>query len=118
MAIVSYRLYCTDCTNDKVIKEDRMSDHQWKLKSKVNHEGLCPACNPNIDPNDDSEYARQHDEVAFEELNDIGDTGAENLRDEGIVTRQDVANASDDEILSVPWVGEGGLDSIRQEVQL
>lgn len=116
MSIVSYRLYCTDCTNDEVIREDRMADHPWKLKSKINHEGLCPACNPSVEA--EGKYSRQHEEVNFKDLDDIGDKGAENLRNEGIVTREDVSNASDEEILNVPWIGDGGLSSIREEVQL
>jgi len=56
------------------------------------------------------------DEVAFEELDGIGETGADNLRESGIVTEQDVHRASDEEILAVSWVGEKGLESIRRTV--
>lgn len=94
-----------------------MDDHPWKIKSKVNHEGVCPACNEAVDVDDDSEYARQHEEVPFGDLDNIGGVGAENLRDAGIITRQHVAEASDEEILDVAWIGEGGLKAIRNEVQ-
>ena len=117
MAIVSYRIYCEECSNQKVIKEQYMEDSIWKINSKSSHSGLCPACNDTVDVDDDSDYAHQHEEVAFEELNSIGDSGAANLRAKGIITRQDVANASDEEILDTSWVGEKGLKSIIQEVQ-
>jgi hypothetical protein len=117
MSIVSYRLYCDECTNDIVIRESRMDDHPWKVNSKSNHSGLCPACNDSIDVDDDSEYARQHEEVAFEDLDNIGASGAENLRDAGIITRQHVAEATDEELLDISWIGEGGLKAIRNEVQ-
>lgn len=118
MSIVSYRLYCEEdgCSNDEVIREDRLDDSPWKVVSLHWHEGLCPACNPNIEP-EDKEYQRCHEEVKFEDLDSIGNTGADNLREKGIVTRQDVKEASDEEILDTSWVGEKGLDSIRQEVQ-
>ena len=94
-----------------------MDDHTWKVKSKINHTGLCPSCNENVDVDEDSEYARQNEDVPFEKLDAIGESGAENLREKGIVTRQDVDNSSDEEILDTPWVGQKGLKSIRQEVQ-
>lgn len=94
-----------------------MDDHVWKVNSKIHHRGVCPACNDIVDVDADSEYARQHEEVDFESLDAIGESGAENLREKGIVTRQDVSNASDEEILDTSWVGEKGLASIRQEVQ-
>jgi len=56
------------------------------------------------------------EEIAFEEFDGIGQTGADNLREAGIVTEQDVHRASDEEILAVSWVGEKGLDSIRDAV--
>lgn len=117
MAVVSYKIYCDECTNETVIRERDMDEHVWKINSKVNHSGLCPACNDAVDLDDDSDYARQHEEVAFEDLDAIGDTGADNLRDKGIVTRKDVEDASDEEILNTSWVGEKGLKSIRQEVR-
>lgn len=92
-----------------------MSDHPWLVKGKQNHSGLCPACNDAVEAG--GEYAREHEEVPFEDLDNIGNSGAENLRDAGIITRQHVSNASDEEILNVSWVGQGGLESIRREVQ-
>ena len=119
MVVVSYRLYCDreDCSNEEVIREDRMDDHIWKVNSKTSHSGLCPACNEAVDVDEDSSYARQHEEVAFEDLDAIGDAGAANLREKGIITRQDVKDTSNEDILDTPWVGEKGLKSIREEVQ-
>lgn len=114
MAVVSYRIYCDDCSNEAVIKESDMDDHPWLINSKIQHSGLCPRCNPSAETD---ELSRENERVPFEDLDNIGDTGAENLREAGIVTRQHVCNASDDEILDVSWVGEGALKSIRQEVQ-
>jgi len=118
MAIVSYRLYCQGdgCSNEEVIREDRLDKSQWKVITLHYHEGLCPACNDAVDP-EDEEYQKCHEEVPFEDLDAIGDAGAENLREKGIVTRQDVQDATDDEILDTSWVGDKGLKSIRQEVQ-
>jgi predicted flap endonuclease-1-like 5' DNA nuclease len=56
---------------------------------------------------------RAAEEVPFEELDGIGSKAATNLRNEGFRTCNDVRNASDDEILDVAWVGETGLDEIR-----
>jgi hypothetical protein len=117
MSIVAYRIRCDDCTNETVLREDDIEESLWVVNSRTNHSGLCPACNEAVDPDDDSEYSKCHQEVPFEELDSIGDSGASNLREKGIVTRQDVQNASDDEILDTSWVGEKGLQSIRQEVQ-
>jgi len=118
MAIVSYRLYCEEdgCTNQEVIRKDRVDDSNWSVTALHRHAATCPSCNPAVDP-DAKEYQRCHEEVAFEELNAIGASGADNLREAGIATRQDVKDSTDEEILSVSWVGEEGLNSIRQEVQ-
>lgn len=115
MTVVSYRIYCEECPNEEVIRERDMESSQWQINGKINHDGLCPACNPSVEA--DGEYAKCHQEVPFEDLDNIGDAGASNLREAGIETRQDVNNASDEEILDVSWVGEGGLESIREEVQ-
>lgn len=118
MSIVAYRLYCIDCDNTTVVREDRMDDHIWRVESKTNHRGLCPQCNELVDMEDvDDDYSRDQEDVPFEQLDAIGEGGAENLRENGIVTRGDVKDASDEEILSVAWVGDAGLESIRREVQ-
>ncbi len=114
--VVSYRIYCTDCTNEEVIREERMDDSPWAITNKYENKGQCPACNPAVAVDNDSGYSDEHQEVRFEKLDNIGAKGASNLREAGIVTRQDVLDASDDDILDVAWVGAGGLKSIRAEV--
>jgi predicted flap endonuclease-1-like 5' DNA nuclease len=95
-----------------------MDDHIWSVDSAVNHKGTCPTCNPKVDLDElDDEYARMHEEVDFASLNHIGDSGASNLQEKGIITRKDVSDASDEEILDTSWVGEKGLHSLRNEVQ-
>jgi hypothetical protein len=93
-----------------------MDDHPWKITSKPYHEGVCPSCNDAVAVDDASDWTPENEEVAFEELDAIGEAGAENLREKGIVTRGDVKDASDDEILDTAWVGKTGLKSIRSEV--
>lgn len=119
MTVVSYRLYCQEdgCTNEEVVRESEIENSLWKVLNLHYHEGMCPACNDAVDAAQDSEYSKCHQDVAFEDLDAIGDAGASNLREKGIVTRQDVKDASDEEILDTSWVGEKGLKSIRQEVQ-
>jgi len=99
-----------------VIREERLEKSQWRVVSLHYHKGVCPACNDAVDA-DAEKYQRCHEGVSFEQLRAIGETGAENLREKGIATRQDVKDASDEEILETPWVGEKGLRSIRQAVQ-
>lgn len=56
------------------------------------------------------------EEIELESLDGIGETGATNLIEAGIATDDDVRRASDEEILSVSWVGEKGLESLRNAV--
>lgn len=58
-----------------------------------------------------------NEEMDFAELDGIGEKGATNLHEAGFVTAADCRHASDDEILSVSWVGEKGLASIRKETR-
>lgn len=119
MTVVSYRLYCqTDgCANEGVVRKDSIEESNWKIVDLYHHEGICPACNDVVDLDADDEYSRDKQRVAFEELDAIGEAGANNLRERGIVTHHDVKVASDEDILDTSWVGEKGLNSIRQEVQ-
>lgn len=94
-----------------------MDEHSWKVNSKVNHSGLCPSCNDAVTDVDRESASIKSREVIFDNLDAIGEAGADNLRDNGIVTRKDVLEASDEEILDTAWIGEKGLKSIRQEVK-
>lgn len=62
----------------------------------------------------DLELADEDEEVPFEELSNIGATAAGNLRDAGYKTCGDVRGASDETLLDVSWVGEKGVQSIRE----
>lgn len=53
-------------------------------------------------------------DVPFEELDSIGESGADNLRKAGFETVADVTKASDEALLDVSWVGEAGVASIRE----
>lgn len=57
------------------------------------------------------------EEIPFEDLDNIGEKGAENLREWGYKTAGDVVSASDEDLLDVPWVGEKGVESIRKHVR-
>lgn len=116
MAVVSFRIYCEDCTNEEVIRDDEIADSPWSISNKYYHTGICPSCNPAVST-DTASSSNDERRVQFEELDSIGAKGASNLREAGIVTRQDVKNASDDDVLSVAWVGESGLESIRNAVR-
>lgn len=52
--------------------------------------------------------------VPFEDLDNIGATAADNLREHGFKTCNDIRQAEDDELLNVSWVGEKGVSSIRE----
>lgn len=53
------------------------------------------------------------EEVPFEQLDNIGEKAAENLRKHGYITCGDINSADNDELSEVPWVGEKGIDSLR-----
>lgn len=55
--------------------------------------------------------------IEFEDLENIGQKGATNLRKNGFETTEDIRRASDEEILDVSWVGDGGLESLRERAQ-
>lgn len=69
---------------------------------------LVPDAEPFSSPSDD--------EMDFEELDGIGEKGADNLREAGFTTAADCRHSSDEELLDVSWVGDKGLASIREEI--
>lgn len=73
---------------------------------------------PEIEPFADTEFVEEEDTtpVAFAELDNIGESAADNLRAAGYETYADIKRASDEELLDVSWVGEAGVKSIRDEV--
>jgi hypothetical protein len=52
-------------------------------------------------------------EVPLEEIDNVGEVSASNLRDRGLVTEEDFQRASDDKILSCRGVGKKALNNIR-----
>lgn len=114
-AVVSYRVYCSDCNADEVIREDEVTESSWAVDGLHTHEGTCPACNDHVVEEDD--VSSDEMEVLFEDLDNIGEKGAENIRAEGIVTRGDVKDTSDEKLLAIAWVGEKGVASIRRDVR-
>jgi len=115
MAIVSYRIYCDDCTRDEVIRKDFVDESPWKVNSFHQHSGVCPDCNPKIDASS-AEFDDNKLEVPFTELKGIGSGTASNLHDAGIETRGDVREASDEELRNISGVGATSLESIRAAV--
>lgn len=69
---------------------------------------------PEAEPFAVTDVDGDNEEIPFEELDSIGKTGAQNLRESGYETVADVRMASDDELTDVSWVGEAGVYSIRQ----
>lgn len=115
MAIVSYRIYCDECDREEVIRKDLTNESPWKVNSLHNHSGLCPECNPNIDASD-ADFDEGELEVNFTDLKGIGEGTASNLREAGIETRNDVREASDEELRGIPGVGSTSLASLRKAV--
>lgn len=56
------------------------------------------------------------EDVDFESFDGIGEKGAQNLRDAGYKTERDIRNASDDDLLDVSWVGEKGVNALREAI--
>jgi len=115
--VVSYRIYCTDCTRDTVIKERFIRDesHPWKVNSKRSHDGICPVCNPCVNEDDDS-FDDSDIRVELESLRGIGSATAERLRENDIITKQDIRSVSIDELRNIPGVGETSIKSLKNAV--
>lgn len=114
MTVISYRLYCEECDRDEVVREEDLDDSPWKVISLPYHEGLCPACNDAVNLEELDDGDDYEEKITLEELDHIGAKAAENLRRAGYDTVEAVADASDDEILDVSWVGEKGLFSLKE----
>jgi DNA-directed RNA polymerase alpha subunit len=117
MAIVSYRLYCSDCDEETVVKESELDDSPWKVGNIYYHDGLCPRCAQaprSADSQSASETEPEPKELELEELDNIGAKAAENLREAGYDTVESIAEVSDEELLDVSWVGEKALFSLKE----
>jgi hypothetical protein len=114
------QLVYIDC-NISVLQDEKNGSHRLNKRSAF--EDNVRSGRYSYEPDEDafadtSEGIEGADElIPFEELDSIGEKGAQNLRDAGYETRSDVVNASDEELLDVSWVGESGVQSIREEVQ-
>jgi ERCC4-type nuclease len=91
------------------------------MLSPSSNSGVCDSCDKTsldgaTDGDGEEADASTH-EVSFEQLDAIGESGASNLREAGFVTVSDVTDASDDELLDVSWIGEKGVQSIRQKIE-
>jgi ERCC4-type nuclease len=54
------------------------------------------------------------EEIPLEEIDNVGEVSASNLREKGLVTEKDFQTASDEKILSCHGVGEKALNNIRE----
>jgi ERCC4-type nuclease len=63
---------------------------------------------------DSSDTSQGNEEVPLEEIDNVGEVSASNLRDKGLVTEKDFQRASDEKILSCRGVGEKALNNIRE----
>jgi DNA-directed RNA polymerase alpha subunit len=116
MAIASYRLYCRNCDAETVVRESEVDESHWSVSSLYFNEGVCPDCN-GVDLSKVSESDSESVEIEFEELDHIGTKAAQKLREAGYRTTEDVRRASDDELLSVDWIGDKGLFSLKERVK-
>lgn len=118
MTVTSYRLYCDDCDNETVVRSDEDErDTYWSVGSLVYHNGTCPSCNPMFDSDELENDDEHHESVELQELDGIGQKAASNLERAGYDTVESIANASDEDLLDVKWVGEKGLLSLRERAK-
>lgn len=114
MTVVSYRLYCQECDNEGVVREEELDETPWKVISIPFNEGLCPACNDAVDLSEVADSDSYEEELDLEGLDHIGAKAAQNLREAGYNTVESIADASDEELLDVSWVGEKALFSLKE----
>jgi len=114
-SICSYRLYCTDCGNDDTVYKDQdRRDTHWKVKSLINHEGVCPSCNEMVDLDDLEDGEEYHEVIELRKLDGIGDKAATNLERKDYTTVEKIQSLPDDELLAVDWVGQKALESLKE----
>jgi|APHM01.1.fsa_nt_gi hypothetical protein len=121
MTAIAYRMYCQSesCDETTVVRQDEsVRDTYWVVNSFTQHDGTCPECNPKIDVSEikDSKGEKEREEIELTKLDGIGATAASNLQQSRLRTVEDVNEASDEKILSVDWVGQKGLESLREYV--
>jgi hypothetical protein len=114
MTVVSYRIRCEQCSNEEVIREREMDDTPWSVNSIASNSGVCPNCNDAVDLSEVAESDVYEHELELEGLDHIGAKAAQNLREAGYDTVESIADAADDGLLDVSWVGEAGLLSLKE----
>jgi len=57
------------------------------------------------------------EEMDWTEVDNIGETAADNLRDAGFRTDQDVQIADEEELLDVDYVGQSGVENLKSYVE-
>jgi DNA-directed RNA polymerase alpha subunit len=114
MAITSYRLYCQQCDAETVVRDNEMDNTHWKIVNLPYNEGVCAHCNDVINVAELDDVDEREEPIDLQSLDNIGASGAENLREAGYDTVESVAAASDEELLDVPWVGEKALFSLKE----
>jgi hypothetical protein len=114
MAVVSYKIYCTSCDASTHIRRRDIEDSPWSVDNPYRNKGVCPSCNPAAI---DLDAPSSSDTVDFTSLRGIGESTAENIKDAGIETRQDVRDATDDTLLSINGVGQRSLESLRNHTR-
>jgi len=114
MAVVSYKIYCTECDNTTHIRRRDIEDSPWSVENPYRNKGLCPSCNPT---SLDEQSQSSDDRVDFTSLRGIGESTAQNLIEAGIENRQDVRDATDSTLLSVSGVGKTSLESLRNHTR-
>jgi hypothetical protein len=101
-----------------VLMRDRNTNHRLIRRNQFDKDvgGGRYKLAPDADPFEDVTPSGER-KIEFEELDNIGQKGADELRNAGYLTESDVYVASNEELLDVPWIGEAGVDSLREAVQ-
>jgi predicted flap endonuclease-1-like 5' DNA nuclease len=116
VAIASYRLYCTDCDRETVVrKAERFRDTNWKVTSLGQNKGTCPHCDPTTDVSELTDESEADEEpIDLQALDGIGQTAAENLTRAGYDTVEMIQRVKDRDLLEVDWVGETAVQSLKE----
>lgn len=91
---------------ERAAEYDEMDGYKADHKAEALREAINILTDDSPDVNDEP--------VPFEELDNIGDKAANNLREAGYRTVGDCRRASDSDITDIAWVGDKGVQSIRE----
>ena len=59
----------------------------------------------------------RHETLDFEDIDQVGEKGAEALQSNGYTTKGDIRAATDDELMEVSYIGETNLANIRERAE-